>query len=239
MPLHRGFAQSNGLVERTVQTAKKLLKKTYEDNKNPYSGVYFTKYFNSWRWSFFHSVCSWGVAQKHHSYKEYLAKANGLRPQWSSESAEKKKKNGQLRGSILMEGTSPLNHENVEISECVREEPGNQQSCWRNLAKVNQDHILWEQMTIVTGETGKKFWRDKKPRYMKSSSSDWSSWGKQQQRPCCRPTLTWWPRRVWQRTKNSYYTSPIILLLVGSSVFPCVTENDFFVLNDIEHQTFY
>ena len=92
MPLHRGFAQSNGLVERTVQTAKKLLKKTYEDNKNPYSGVYFTKYFNSWRWSFFHSVCSWGVAQKHHSYKEYLAKANGLRPQWSSESAEKKKK---------------------------------------------------------------------------------------------------------------------------------------------------
>ena len=92
MPLHRGFAQSNGLVERTVQTAKKPLKKTYEDNKNPYSGVYFTKYFNSWRWSFFHSVCSWGVAQKHHSYKEYLAKANGLRPQWSPESAEKKKK---------------------------------------------------------------------------------------------------------------------------------------------------
>ena len=45
MPLHRGFAQSNGLVERTVQTAKKPLKKTYEDNKNPYSGVYFTKYF--------------------------------------------------------------------------------------------------------------------------------------------------------------------------------------------------
>lgn len=56
MSLHQGFAQSNGLVERTVETAKKLLKKTYEDNKNPYSGVYFTKYFNSWRWSFFHSV---------------------------------------------------------------------------------------------------------------------------------------------------------------------------------------
>ena len=183
--------------------------------------------------------CSWGVAQKHHSYKEYLAKANGLQPLWSSESVEKKKKNGQLRRSILIEGTSPLNHENVEISECDREEPGNQQSCWGNLAKVNQDHILWEQMTIVTGETGKKFWRDKKPRYMKSSSSDWSSWGKQQQRPCCRPTLTWWPRRVGQRTNNSYYTSPIILLLFGSSVFPCVIENDFFVLNDIEHQTFY
>ena len=171
--------------------------------------------------------------------KNTLLKPMAYDPSEVQRVLKKKKKNGQLRGSILMEGTSPLNHENVEISECDREEPGNQQSCWRNLAKVNQDHILWEQMTIVTGETGKKFWRDKKPRYMKSSSSDWSSWGKQQQRPCCRPTLTWWPRRVWQRTKNSYYTSPIILLLVGSSVFPCVTENDFFVLNDIEHQTFY
>ena len=183
--------------------------------------------------------CSWGVAQKHHSYKEYLLKPMAYNPCEVLRVLKKKKKNGQLRRSILIEGTSPLNHENVEISECDREEPGNQQSCWGNLAKVNQDHILWEQMTIVTGETGKKFWREKKPRYMKSSSSDWSSWGKQQQRPCCRPTLTWWPRRVGQRTNNSYYTSPIILLLFGSSVFPCVTENDFFVLNDIEHQTFY
>ena len=110
--------------------------------------------------------CSWGVAQKHHSYKEYLAKANGLRP--SEVQKVLKKKNGQLRRSILIEGTSPLNHENVEISECDGEEPGNQQSCSGNLAKVNQDHILWEQMTIVTGETGKKFWRDKKPHYMKT-----------------------------------------------------------------------
>jgi len=30
------FPQSNGLVERTVQTAKKLLNKAYEDNKDPY-----------------------------------------------------------------------------------------------------------------------------------------------------------------------------------------------------------
>ena len=37
--LHQGFSQSNGLVERTVQTAKKLLKKTYEDSKDPFSGV--------------------------------------------------------------------------------------------------------------------------------------------------------------------------------------------------------
>ena len=37
MLLHRGFSQSN---ERTVQTTKRLLKKTYEDNKDPYSGVY-------------------------------------------------------------------------------------------------------------------------------------------------------------------------------------------------------
>ena len=33
------FPQSNGLVERTVQTAKKLLKKAYEDNKDPYLAI--------------------------------------------------------------------------------------------------------------------------------------------------------------------------------------------------------
>ena len=33
------FPQTNGLVERTVQTAKKLLKKAYEDNKDPYLAI--------------------------------------------------------------------------------------------------------------------------------------------------------------------------------------------------------
>lgn len=124
MSLHQGFAQSNGLVERTVQTAKKLLKKTYEDNKNPYSGVYFTKYFNSWRWSFFHSVAHGASHRSIIPTKNILLKPMAYDPVkfrkcW-------KKKNGQLRRSILIEGTSPLNHENVEISECDGEEPGNQ-----------------------------------------------------------------------------------------------------------------
>lgn len=35
--------------------------------------------------------CSWGVAQKHHSYKEYLAKANGLRPSEVQKVLKKKK----------------------------------------------------------------------------------------------------------------------------------------------------
>ena len=33
------FPQSNGMVERTVKTAKKLLKKAYEDNKDPYLAI--------------------------------------------------------------------------------------------------------------------------------------------------------------------------------------------------------
>ena len=33
------FPQSNGLAERTVQTAKKLLKKAYEDKKDPYLAI--------------------------------------------------------------------------------------------------------------------------------------------------------------------------------------------------------
>ena len=33
------FPQSNGLVERTVQIAKKLLKKASEDNKDPYLAI--------------------------------------------------------------------------------------------------------------------------------------------------------------------------------------------------------
>ena len=31
--------QSNGLVEHTVQTAEELLKKLYEDNKDPYLAI--------------------------------------------------------------------------------------------------------------------------------------------------------------------------------------------------------
>ena len=177
--------------------------------------------------------CSWGVARKHHSYKEYLAKANSYDPSKVLR-VLKKKINSQLRRSILNEGASPLNHESVEISECDREEPGNQQSCWGNLAKVNQDHILWGQWPSLQAKP-KGYSEDTRNPITWTSSSVWSSWGQQQQWPCCRPTLTWWPRRVWQRINNSYYTSPIILLLVGSSVFPCVAENDFFVLNDIEH----
>ena len=33
------FPQSNGLVKRTVQIAKTLLKKAYEDNKDPYLAI--------------------------------------------------------------------------------------------------------------------------------------------------------------------------------------------------------
>ena len=33
------FPQSNGLVEHTVQTAEELLKKPYEDNKDPYLAI--------------------------------------------------------------------------------------------------------------------------------------------------------------------------------------------------------
>ena len=33
------FPQSNGLAERTVQTSKKLLKKAYEDKKDPYLAI--------------------------------------------------------------------------------------------------------------------------------------------------------------------------------------------------------
>ena len=66
-----------------------------------------------------------------------------------------------------MEAASPLNHQNLEIvSGCDREEPGNQQCCWVNLTKVNQDHILLQQMTIITDKTGGIFWRHKKPYYM-------------------------------------------------------------------------
>ena len=134
MPLHQGFAQSNGLVELTVQTAKKLLKKTYEDSKNPYSGVYFTKYFNSWRWSFFNSVAHGASHRSIIPTKNTLLKPNAYDPS-EVQRVLKEKKNGQLRRSILIEGTIPLNHENVEISECDREEPGNQQSCLEKSSK--------------------------------------------------------------------------------------------------------
>ena len=41
--------------------------------------------------------CSWGVAQKHHSYKEYLAKANGLRPSEVQKVLKKKKRPAQKK----------------------------------------------------------------------------------------------------------------------------------------------
>ena len=50
------FPQSNGLVERTVQIAKKLLKKAYEDNKDPYLAIL--------ELAFHQRSCSWGAAQE-------------------------------------------------------------------------------------------------------------------------------------------------------------------------------
>ena len=120
-----GFPESNALVEWTVQTPKKLLKKACEDNKDPYLAILELR--NT-------PITGFGFSPTQLLMGRYIrrkipCKANGLRPQWSSESAWRK--------------TSPLNHQNLEIvSGCDREEPGNQQCCWGSVTKANQDHIL-------------------------------------------------------------------------------------------------
>ena len=58
---------SNGLAERTVQTAKKLLKKAYEDKKQ-FGNSGAAKYTNSWSGSFTNTVTDGASHQKYHSY---------------------------------------------------------------------------------------------------------------------------------------------------------------------------
>ena len=61
------FPQSNGLAERTVQTATRLLKKAYEE-RSLFGSSGAAKYTNSWSGSFTNTVTDGESHQKYHSY---------------------------------------------------------------------------------------------------------------------------------------------------------------------------
>lgn len=75
------FFQTNGLVKRTLQTVKKLVKKVYKENKDPYLAILEL-------WNIQNPGVGLSPTQLHNRHQ--LAKANGLRPKWSSQSVWRK-----------------------------------------------------------------------------------------------------------------------------------------------------
>ena len=64
------FLQSNGLVERTIQTAKKLLKKAGDDNKGPYLTILELR--NPWSWFVANAIVDGSACHIINSYKGFI-----------------------------------------------------------------------------------------------------------------------------------------------------------------------
>ena len=96
--------------------------------------------------------CSWGVAQKHHSYKEYLAKANSYDP--SKVQRVLKKKNKQPAQKKYFERRckplEPRKRGDIRVRQGATWEPA--ELLGKSSKGEPRSHIV-RAMTIFTGET--------------------------------------------------------------------------------------